>query len=172
MPEQVYDAIAGNLAHLPDEASVLAYSDGAFAANAEQVARFHRVRWITVTGDYTRAGAADWLPDNRFDLARYVAGRLNMGVRARVYVARAFARIAMNALGYPHAGQPWADPRVLWWIPTLDGKEWTPDALAASCAAFDAPISAGKLWANQWTQLPSLGNPSAYADQSSLFLPW
>jgi hypothetical protein len=172
MSEQVFDAIASNLAHLPDRASVLAYSDGRFAATRAQVARFHRVRWITVTGNFATSGAADWLPDNTFNLEKYVAGRVGMGVRARVYVARAFARQAMQVLGYPHRGQLWDNPRVLWWIPTLDGKEWSPAALAASCAAFDAPIPADKIWGNQWTQVPRLHDPAAYADQSSLFLPW
>jgi hypothetical protein len=168
---QFYDAIASNLHTLPDSASVMAYSDGFYAAIPSQVARFHRVRWITVTGNFETSGAADWLPDNRFDLAAYVSGRKVMNCRARVYVARSAARHALNVLGYPHGGELWTYPGLVWWIPTLDDKMWSPDGLAQSLKDWDAPIPAGSLWANQWTQIPSLGR-AATADQSSLFLPW
>jgi hypothetical protein len=171
MTDQFFDAIASNLNRLPDSASVMAYVDGIFAATNAQVQRFTRHRWITVTGDYQTAGAADWRPDNNFDLARYVDGRQGMNCRARVYVPRAWARQALNALGFPHSGQLWQYPGLVWWIPTLDGKKWTPNQLAASLAAFDAPIPARVLWGNQWTQIPQLGG-NAYADQSSLYMAW
>jgi hypothetical protein len=170
-PQRFYDSAEWPELPPPPRWGML-YRDGRFAA-FQQPHQFARYRWITVTGDYRHAGAADWLPDNRFDLAEYVDGRRQMGVRARVYVARSKARAALDALGYPRAGHLWTYPGLYYWIPTLDGRPgWTPQSITADLATnWDAPIPAGRIWAIQWGQEPELGAGAAY-DVSNLFGEW
>lgn len=169
-PREFYDSAEWHQRPAPGSAAML-YRDGIFA-RFQRADPFGRVRWITVTGDYRTSGAADWLPDNRFDLARYVAGRQEMQARARVYVARVAARHALNVLGYPHRGQLWTYPGLFWWIPTLDNFIRTPGQLADDLRAhWDAPITPGAIWAQQYGQVPQLGADAAY-DVSRLFLPW
>jgi hypothetical protein len=169
-PREFYDS-AEWPEHPPAGSWAMLYRDGVFA-RFQHADMFERVRWITVTGDYRTCGAADWLPDNRFDLARYVAGRQEMQARARAYVARVAARHALDVLGYPHRGQLWTYPGLKWWLPTLDDVLRTPDELAADLRAnWDAPIAPEDIWAQQYRQYPQLGKGAAF-DVSRLFLPW
>lgn len=157
------------------------YADGRFRS-LQQPHRFQRYRWITVTGDYRSAGAADWHPDNDFDLAEYVDGRMHMGVRARVYASRSRMRSALDVLGYPRAGHLWAYPGLSFWVPTLDNKPgWTPETIAQDMITnWDVPpgaIPPRRVWAIQWGQGPEFGGqppPPAQAafDISNLFGEW
>lgn len=144
--------------NIPADLAAVLPIDGNFAAPPAAAARFPRVRWYTVTGDYRHAGAIDWELGNPCfnagSLRRFVRGRRAMGVRARVYVDRADAREALDALGPGLLSYA----ALLWWIPTLDGKRWTADELAGDLAAnWDAPIPAGQLWANQYVTMTPAG---------------
>lgn len=111
---------------IPDGAHACLYVDGDFAASQEEAKRFAAVRWITVLGNFRDAGAADYEQGNPIydvpgTLRLWVAGRIGMGVRARVYCDRANlpkVRSELDGLGY------------LVWLATLDGdkldKDWTP----------------------------------------------
>lgn len=158
----------------PGAAAILPV-DGRFAVTSGEASRFGRVRWYTVTGDGTRAGAIDWEPGNPCFTAAALRGfvrvRRSLGARARVYVQRSLAAEAIAALRDFGAGELLAYPRLLWWIPTADGAPWTAETLAANLAdVWDAPIPAGQIWANQNHQMIGIGgNP---VDVNALFGEW
>lgn len=99
------------------------YSDGRYAATKEQAARFKHTRWITVEGNWKTSGIADFEQDNPvYDnpdaLRTWVAGRIGMNVRARVYTNRAnlpLVRERLDGLEY------------LVWVATLDSNQLKPD---------------------------------------------
>jgi len=111
---------------IPAGAHACLYTDGDYAATAEQAKRFAATRWITVLGDFRNAGIADYEAGNEVfsvpgTLRLWVAGRIGMGTRARVYCDRANlpkVRSELEGLDY------------LVWLATLDGdklsKDWTP----------------------------------------------
>jgi hypothetical protein len=104
---------------IPEGAHACLYFDGDFAATAEQAKRFAAVRWITVLGNYSNCGIADFEAGNEVfsqsgALRAFVEGRRNMGVRARVYCDRAnlaTVRSELDGLNY------------LVWLSTLDGDK-------------------------------------------------
>jgi len=116
-----YDSTQPDL--IPADTHACLYYDGLYAATPEQAKRFAAVRWITVLGDYRNCGIADFEAGNEvYDragaLREYVQGRINMGVRARVYCDRAnleLVRADLEGLSY------------LVWIGTLDGNKLSPD---------------------------------------------
>lgn len=173
---EFYDA--ANWQNIPRGGAAMLYLDGDFAApvDAPRDLALARWRWITVTGQYGSAGAIDWEPGNPcytpLGLASYVAGRKGIDRRARVYCQRSLLSAALDALADSPTGNLATYPGLLWWIPTLDGKRWTQDELAADLAAnWDAALPPETLWAAQWDQLPALG-PDAVADVSELFGTW
>lgn len=99
------------------------YSDGKYAASVADTKRFSRVRWITVTGNWKTSGIADFEKGNPvFDkpdaLRAWVAGRIAMNVRARVYTDRTnlpVVRERLDGLEY------------LVWLATLDNDKLKPD---------------------------------------------
>lgn len=140
-PEQIpADAIAACL-----------YYDGDWKATPEEAQRFKHVRWITVTGDWQNCGIADFeegnpVYDNADALRTYVAGRIGMNKRARVYTDRAnlpTVRQRLEGLSY------------LVWIGTLDGTMLEPDYTEG-------------LWAVQFQGATVHGN----YDTSILYKPW
>lgn len=153
---------------IPAGSRACLYFDAEGAAPPSAADRFSRVRWITRTGDYRNCGIIDFEPGCPVTyqppvLRRFVLGRKNMGVRARVYCDRADAHLAWEALAsiglqaYP-----------IWWIATLDGTQGrTPESLAAELAdKWHAPIPAASLWGHQWFS-------GATVDESDLFsLDW
>lgn len=168
---QFYDA--ADWREIPDGSHAMLYMDGIYAVPPNAVDVLHTAHWhfITVLGS-PAAGACDWLPDNSFDLAAYVAGRKARDNRARVYTPRAYLRQALLALGWPRAGHLWAYPGLFWWIPTLDDVQWTAESLSINIGRYwNADIPADRIWGNQWTQQPEIG-PAAVRDQSTLFLEW
>lgn len=133
---QFYDSTRPQL--IPAGATHAAlYYDGDFAAPHNQAARFPFVRWITVLGDFEHAGIADYEPGNKvFDvpglLRDYVQGRINMGVRARVYTDRSNLDRVHEQLG--------SLPYVVW-LSTLDGSKpagfWAVQFQGGPAAQFD-----------------------------------
>lgn len=141
-----------------------AYADGEHRATGRQVARFPNLRWITIVGDPSvRIADAEPLNpvwDNPRSLRSWAAS-LQAQDRGTpiVYVQRSLAAEAILRLD---------GIRVHWWIPTLDGKDWTAEDLAADLAAnWDAPIPASRIWANQ-----NINSESPVYDRSNLFLGW
>lgn len=165
--------------NIPPGSDALLYLDGDFAAPADALVqlRLRRHRWLTVEGDYRRAGAIDWEPGNPCftpaGLRDYVAGRRSISCRARVYVQRSLVSQALAALDDPEGPGDLATwPGLLWWIPTLDGIERTAAQIVADLAAhFDAVLPVSSIWGQQWTQIPRIG-PAAVADQSVLLGTW
>lgn len=129
----------------------------------------HRV--ITVTGNHHIASILDGRPDNNVSDATtraFVRGRKASGYDAIMYAPRAYVAEVVRALAADTSLLNY--PNLWWWIPTLDGRQWTPGELAADLAAnWGADIDPGHIWANQWDQLPHLG-PGALVDVSNLFL--
>ncbi len=169
--QQFFDA--ANWQNIPRDSWAMLYRDGQYSVppNAASILGLARVRYITVTGWWQACGAIDWEPGNPcFNpaaLRAFVRGRRSRNWPARVYVEREYAAEAWNALsGYTS----W--PGLFWWIPTLDGHEWTAQELADDLRQnWDAPIPVDRIWANQWNQEPVIG-PNAVRDVSNLFLNW
>jgi hypothetical protein len=139
------------------------YGDGDFQADpADAKARFKFRRWITVLGTVT-CGLADFEPGNeiygrRGALRQWATDRLNTYRDPPVvYVDRALASQAVADLD---------GLRTLFWIPTADNRDWTPQELAADLAAnWNAPIPAAAIWGNQNVWAPGY-------DRSNLFGVW
>lgn len=149
-----YDA--AHWAGIPPESYAALYRDGEYAAplTAPAQLRLTGHRWITVTGDYRNSGIIDWEPGNPCytpsALRAFVRGRRRMGARARVYCDRADAAEALDAVMAWLGGDLGIYPGLSWWIATLDNQNWTAETLSDELAArWDAPIPAGRLWANQ-----------------------
>lgn len=143
-----YDAIKYWL--IPDAAPAALYHDGIYACPQGETSRLGPVRWITIAADYRNCGIADYEPGNAvFDvpgmLREFVAGRLGMRRRARVYADRDnMASAAAELDGLPFE----------WWIATLDGNRLSPDY-------------ASNLWAVQFE-----GGPNGHFDRSVLYGTW
>jgi hypothetical protein len=149
-----------DIARIPDGAWAALYADGDYKAPPTTHRRFPRRRWITVLGNPV-SGIADYEPGNQvFD----TAGALHRWATARevrsvpiVYSDRAEVREALAELD---------GIRVLWWIATLDGRDWTPEELAADLAVnFGAHVPAEDIWACQNTDTKKW-------DRSVLFGDW
>lgn len=162
---EFYDSARFNL--IPAGARAALYYDGRYAATPEQAKRFGNVRWITVLGGAAaaaHAGAIDWeLGNAAFQgsaLQAWVGARRAMNCRARVYVDRANLPAAYALVG--------GEPNVVWWLSTLDSRQWTAaDLLADVLAAERIALEPGTLWAIQWK-----GGPSAFYDTSELVGTW
>lgn len=145
--------------NIPHGSDAALYKDGAFEAppDAPERLELHRVRWITVIGDYRRAGIVDWEPGNEVftppGLRGYVRGRRGMNTRARIYTDRADAAEAVAALRDFGHGELLQYGGLMWWIATLDDLFETAEEIAADLAAnWGAPeITADKIWADQFT---------------------
>ena len=158
-----YDS--SDVSHFPPGVTHAAfYRDGRFAVPAGTLPGVER-RWITVLGgadaarttgicDFERGNAA-YIGTNLRDWA---AERHAMGKRARVYCNRAdAARALAEVRGLP----------AIWWIATLDGREWTAAELVADLRAnWHADIALGDMWGNQFTDRQNL------YDVSNLFGVW
>lgn len=148
LPVEFYDAIKYWL--IPDWSKAALYYDGEFACPVREASRLQMVRWITIGADYRHCGITDYEPGNPvFDqpglLREFVAGRLGMRKRARVYCDRDnVPRAAAELEGLPFE----------WWIATLDGDKLTPDYLPY-------------LWAVQYQ-----GGPNGTVDRSVLYRDW
>lgn len=173
---QFYDA--ANWRNIPHGSSAALYGDGLYAApsDAPSILGLVRIRFITVIGDYRKAGIIDWEAGNPCftseGLIDYVAGRKSMNVRARIYVQRSLVSQALADLDASEIQDLATYSGLLWWIPTLDGHQWTAAELQADLAAnWNANLPIDTIWGNQWTQIPELGS-DAIADQSTLFGVW
>jgi hypothetical protein len=135
---------------IPAHSRACLYYDGVYAATTIQAARFEAVRWITVYGNYSDCGIADYEEHNPvYDLPGalrgFVEGRLASGHRARVYCNRANlpkVRAQLEGLDY------------LVWLATLDGDKLSPGATPG-------------LWAVQYA-----GGVDADYDTSILYGTW
>lgn len=135
----------------PDVFSYVAlYADGRYAvAGSDPITRVPHRRWITVTGDMPHAGIGDYEPGNSLF---HEDGKLRIWASMRlaehrsvpiIYCDRANLHLALNEIGRL--------PR-LWWIPTLDNREWTPDELSDNIAQeYGIVIPPYEIWANQFT---------------------
>jgi hypothetical protein len=137
-------------AEIPAGAHACLYFDGDYAATPEQAERFAATRWITVLGDYSNCGIADFEAGNEVysqpgALRAFVQGRKNMNVRARVYCDLSnlpTVRSELDGLDY------------LVWLSTLDGNK------------LSAGYTPG-LWGVQFA-----GGPTAVYDTSVLYGVW
>jgi hypothetical protein len=148
----IYDSTKVHL--LPASAHVLVYVDGRYAVSPADPAlkRFAAVRWITVTGNWRDAGAADFERGNAIyaepsALREWVQGRASINTRARVYHDRADTGLVRSRLfgleaHYEH------------WIATLDGDKLSPGYLP-------------NMWAVQYA-----GGVTANYDTSVLYGIW
>lgn len=144
--------------------------DGEFAVSAAYAKSFKHVRWYTVTGDYERAGWADFETGNPVysqpgKLYEFVAGRLGLGHRAGVYAQRSnMGRVVGLVEGLD----------VHYWVATLQrltsGAWWKPSAveLAADLREnWRAVVPVDRLWADQYA-----GGPHHAYDTSQLYQRW
>jgi len=162
---------AATFAAIPDGADAVLPIDGRYEVDPAAAKRLGRVRWYTIGADYARAGAIDWELGNpcftAHGLQRFVRGREAMRARARVYLDRADAAAAVDALSVAGLLRY---PGLLWWVATLDGRPWTPEELAADLRdRWHADIHPGQIWANQNRTVIERAGP---VDVSDLFLPW
>lgn len=170
-PELVFDAATWE--NLPRHSSLLLYADGNFKApvDAPKVLFAARVRYITVTGDFTRAGVLDWEPGNPCfypgGVRSFVRGRRAASEVARVYCDRANAAESVAALRDFGNGDLLAYPGLVWHIATLDGHLPTAEELAADLAEnWGAPeITEDRIWACQYAT-------NGLYDTSVLFGKW
>lgn len=144
---QFYDSIKPD--QFPDTLHVALYFDGDYgAAGRAAGVKFPRdqKRWITIYDDYRSCSIQDFEPGNPCynDLSMvttFVAGRHAMDAPARLYSDRSDVARALTVV---------KPGDVLWWIATLDGKDWTAEELTADLKAnFNADIPADRIWANQ-----------------------
>lgn len=127
------------------------YYDGDYSATLEQAEKFKHWHWITVTGDWQHCGVADFEQHNPvYDVAdalrAYVAGRIGLGKRARIYTNRSnlpLVRERCEGLEYEI------------WLGTLDGNQENPDYTE-------------NLWGVQFQGASIGGN----YDTSILYRPW
>jgi hypothetical protein len=106
---------------------VLVYIDGEYKWPSSQVRRFSRHWSITTTGDVRMAEHARCIDVERFDatpqdVVRYQAAREEDGNRTVVYCDRATIPAVVAA------DNDW--PHLLWFIATLDGRNWNPQTLS------------------------------------------
>lgn len=176
MPVQFYDSTS--LANYPRHQPGCFYADGEFATSPAQVSAIvdpPEARWITVTGDGNAGSIVDGQPDNFLSPGRmraFVRARRAHNVDAIIYAPRAFVAEWLSVLNDFGHGSLGKYGGLYWWIPTLDGRQWTAAELSADLAEnWEADVPADRIWGNQWNQFPELG-PAAKVDVSSLFLPW
>jgi hypothetical protein len=141
-----YDSVSPE--KIPAGTHACLYYDGLYAAKPAQAKRFAAVRWITVLGDYHNCGIADYEQGNEVynkagALRAFVQGRINLGLRARVYCNRSTlptVRSHLEGLNY------------LVWIGTLDGNKlsahwttglWGVQYAGGMTAAYDTSILYG-----------------------------
>lgn len=111
---------------------VLIYVDGSYKWDARQIRRFPRHWNITTTGDVSHARTARCIDVERFDASpadvpEYAAARAKFNDRTVVYCDRSTVPAVVSS-----------DPtsfELLWFIATLDGRNWNPATLAADIAA-------------------------------------
>jgi hypothetical protein len=152
---------------IPPGSDAALYMDGRYAVPAADLGRFGMTRFITVIGGTAaaaHAGIADWEAGNAVyegdALRQWALARKAMNCRARVYCDRANLQDALNLAGDL--------PNVIFWLSTLDGKQWTAADLLADIDAVDhVVLPVDRLWAIQWQ-----GGPSAPYDESILCGAW
>jgi hypothetical protein len=164
---QFYDSLAREF---PEGAEYVAlYWDDADAAPHEISAAPHQ-HWITRAGGPASVAVlmADYEPTLQIyetpgKLRTWAERRIATHRRAVVYSDRADLHRAHAELG-PMLS---AHPSLLWWIATLDDKEWTAEELCIDIAQnWQTSIPVPKIWANQFR---TTGNRF---DTSNLFGSW
>ena len=164
----------------PTAHSIIVYADGgggpASCIGYPQDRDRYRIHRITREGGAHSAG--NLILDYEWTLAAYaIQGaarewaetRAAHGERFITYVPRALLHHLLVELGpvlFQHEQHRF-------FIPTLDGKQWTPAELAGNILrGWSVDIPAGKLWANQWSSGGPRGSGRLEWDESSLFLDW
>jgi hypothetical protein len=157
-----YDSAAGEF---PDGAQYVAlYVDGDYRYKGGR--DFEQEHWITVLGD-PKVLIADYEPGNLIYstpgwLRIWADRRIAMHRRAVIYSDRADLHQAHHELGPVLS----THPGLLWWIPTLDGGDWTAQSLANDIAAnWGVWIPPSRIWANQRLD-------TGVWDESELFGAW
>jgi hypothetical protein len=91
------------------------------------------------------------------------------GERFITYCPRALLRPLLAELG----NCLWTHPNHYFWIPTLDGRQWTPTELADNIVrGWHVDVPSSRIWGNQFAQAGPRGTRELEWDESSLFLPW
>jgi|SRR5271166_3523182 len=155
---------------------VMEYADGDFTpaktGHPPMRTLYPYVHDITVTGQSWHAQFADYeLYNPVFDVPgrcrAWVEQRITRGLRSVPYCDRYDLHRLHQELG----PVLWTHSLVRFWIPTLDGRQWTPDELSANIAQFwGVYISPARLLANQYAGEGS-GSGGPW-DISNLFGMW
>lgn len=159
-----YDSARWGL--IPAGSRAMLYTDGRYAATAEDAKRFSAVRWITIAGGSAAAaaaGAIDYEPGNLAyegtQLRKFAVARKAMGCRARVY-----CNLSNLPLAHSQAGDL---GNVVWWLATLDGQPANAAEMVKAARDRGVDLTTGQVWANQYK-----GGPSAPWDESVLLGVW
>jgi hypothetical protein len=125
---------------------VALYADGEYKAPAGVLATFPRVIQITVLGDaaarYARVIDVERGDARPADVPGFLDARKELGREGWVYCDRSTVLSVQEALE--------GRPEPLWWIATLDGVYWTPEAVAADIAHhYGAHITPARIRAIQ-----------------------
>jgi hypothetical protein len=163
----------------PDDAThIMVYADGWYGPGGVEPPppdlhqRYPYIHHITVTGETWQAQFADYELGNPVygvpGRARaWVEARINRGLRAVPYCDRA----DLHRLAVELGPTLWKDPRVRFWIPTLDGRQWSPAVLSQNIALeWGVYIPPDRIWANQYAGTRS-GSGGPW-DTSNLFGTW
>jgi hypothetical protein len=170
-----YDAT--DIHNYPHGQDACFYGDGLYRATAADIESVappqHRL--ITVTGDGRTCSIIDGRPDNQLSPAQvrgFVRERKGASQDAIIYCPRGWVAEYGAVLFDWGQGELANYPGLFWWLATLDGIRRTPAELAADLAAnFNTHINPDRIWADQWTQIPAIGE-DAKTDVSERFLPW
>ena len=164
---EFYDAATWT--NIPEGSVAAVAFDGKFAVpKADADARFAKYRYITVLGNFTHCGIADFEAGDAVysqagALRGWALGRKSMGCLARVYCDRANLAKAMAEVD--------GVDNVRWWISTLqldNGKQWTAAELVADIAAREElKLDPGLIWAVQFE-----GGMTAPVDKNLLLGAW
>lgn len=141
------------------------YADGDFAVTDKKlVQRFTHRRWITVTGDTTRAGIADYEVGNQVfehsgKLRQWAADRNHYaGVPAIVYTDMADMHDAIAEL---------QDIPRFWWIATRQHGDLTlAELMDVMASDYDLKVPEASIWAHQFEDV------NGEYDRSRLFGRW
>lgn len=169
---KVYPATANSIAVYRDAGGGPAQCIG-FPPDRDQ----YRIHSITRQAGANAAAYAlindyEWGLDSyeiRGQTREYCEARAVHGLRFINYCPRALLSSLLRELG----PLLWNNDEHRLWIPTLDGRQWTPDELAADIRAnWGVVVDPGRIWANQWGQGGPRGSGRVEWDESSLFRDW
>lgn len=141
---------------------VALYADGEYKAPSGLLATFPRVIQITVTGvpgaaRYARVIDVERGDATPADVPGFADEREQLGREAWVYCDRSTVPAVLKALE--------SRPEPLWWIATLDGIYWTPEALAADISHhYGVTISPSRIRAIQIADRDSYDLSLVYGD--------